>query len=55
MNFIGELKRRNVWKADGAVTAVSATCLLKRFQAPKLAGPSCRPHYTDFVVRQLVK
>lgn len=46
------MERLREWKADGAMTAVSATCLLKRFEAPKLEGPSCRPHYTDFVVGQ---
>lgn len=49
------MERLREWKADGAATAVSAACLLKRFEAPKLAGPSCRPSYGDFVDRQPVK
>lgn len=49
------MERLREWKADGAVTAISAACLLKRFEAPKLAGPSCRPHYSDFADRQPVK
>ncbi|HET9032305.1 MAG TPA: hypothetical protein VFN25_05295 [Dokdonella sp.] len=47
--FQQNMQRLREWTADGGVTLVSAECLLKRFETPKDAGPSCRPDYASFV------
>ena len=39
------MQRLREWVEDNGVLAVSAECLLKRFETPKAAGPSCRPDY----------
>jgi hypothetical protein len=46
--FQQNMQRLREWANDSAVTVVSAKCLLKRFETPKQAGPSCRPDYGDF-------
>ena len=46
--FQQNMERLRDWVDDGAVTVVSAKCLLKRFNTPKQTGPSCRPNYGDF-------
>jgi len=47
--FQQNMARLREWAADSQVTVVSADCLLKRFEAPKRSGASCRPDYGDFV------
>jgi len=42
------MQRLREWAAYSAVTVVSANCLMKRFEFPKDAGPSCRPDYSAF-------
>jgi len=39
------MQRLREWVEDNDVLAVSAECLLKRFDAPKAPGQSCRPDY----------
>lgn len=39
--------RLREWAEDTDTIAVSAQCLLKRFEQPKAPGPSCRPDYSD--------
>ena len=39
------MQRLREWVEDNGVLAVSAQCLLKRFETPKAPGPSCRPDY----------
>jgi hypothetical protein len=46
--FQQNMQRLREWVDDGSVIALSANCLLKRFETPKQAGPSCRPDYGDF-------
>lgn len=50
--FKQNMQRLREWVADSRVTVVSADCLLKRFDAPKAPGPSCRPDYGDFVGKE---
>lgn len=50
--FQANLDRLREWAADGAVTVMSAECLVKRFDAPRRDGPSCRPDYGDFVGKE---
>ena len=50
--FQQNMNRLREWAADSAVTVISADCLIKRFAAPKVAGPSCRPDYGDFVGKE---
>ncbi len=42
------MQRLREYFADTMVTVASADCLLKRFDAPKNTGASCRPNYGDF-------
>lgn len=42
------MQRLREYMADTAITVGSANCLLKRFEAPKSVGQSCRPAYGDF-------
>ena len=50
--FQQNMQRLREWADDSAVTVVSAKCLLKRFETPKVAGPTCRPDYGDFVDKE---
>ncbi len=50
--FQQNMERLRDWVDDGAVTVVSAKCLLTRFDTPKQPGPSCRPNYGDFDSRK---
>ncbi|MBC7657157.1 MAG: hypothetical protein H7147_08290 [Frankiaceae bacterium] len=50
--FQKNMDRLREWVADSQVTVLSADCLLKRFEAPKRPGPSCRMDYGDFVGRE---
>ena len=50
--FQQNMQRLREWNADSAVNVVSAQCLLKRFETPKVVGPSCRPDYGDFVDKE---
>lgn len=47
------MQRLREWAADSEVTVVSAKCLLKRFERPKEAGPSCRPDYGASVDKEI--
>jgi len=40
------MQRLREWASDNGATVVSAQCLLKRLDTPKLPGPSCRPSYS---------
>lgn len=46
------MQRLREWATDGEVTVVSAKCLLKRFERPRQAGPSCRPDYGASVAKE---
>jgi hypothetical protein len=46
--FRQNLQRLREWAEDSETIAVSARCLLGRFEKPKEAGPSCRPNYGTF-------
>jgi hypothetical protein len=50
--FRQNMERLREWAADTRVTAVSADCLIKRFDAPKAPGPSCRPDYSSAVGKE---
>jgi hypothetical protein len=50
--FTQNMERLREWAADAMVTVKSADCLIKRFDAPKAPGPSCRPDYGDFVGKE---
>ncbi len=50
--FQANMERLREWAADAAVTVTSAECLIKRFDAPRSDGPSCRPDYGDFVGKE---
>ena len=50
--FQQNMDRLREWAADSTVTAASAECLIKRFEAPRSAGPTCRVDYGDFVGKE---
>ena len=50
--FRQNMERLREWASDAMVTVKSADCLIKRFDTPKSAGPSCRPDYGDFVGKE---
>ena len=50
--FRQNMERLREWAADAMVTVTSADCLVRRFDSPKAAGPSCRPDYGDFVGKE---